>query len=186
MHDKDETQLIRRAQTGDEDAFVILHQRHWEDIFRFIYFRVDSQAVAEDLTSDVFVKMVEKIESYRFKGKPLLAWLYTIARHLVIDHYRKNGSKPKFTQLDERIDAGDKGDPIKLTNRQLAADCLRRALAHLTELQRDVITGKFIDQRSNKEVAQLLGRTEGAIKSLQHRALNSLKRAIEKEKCYEP
>jgi RNA polymerase sigma-70 factor (ECF subfamily) len=130
--------------------------------------------------------MVEKIDSYRFRGKPLLAWLYTIARHMVIDHYRKNSRTPNFTQLDERIDAGDNGDPIKLTNRQLAADCLRRALAQLTELQRDLIIGKFIDERSNKEVAQLLGRTEGAIKSLQHRALNSLKRAIEKEKCYEP
>jgi len=186
MHDKDEIQLIKRAQTGDAKAFTILHQHHWEDVFKYIYYRVDSQVTAEDLTSDVFVKMVEKIDTYRFKGKPLLAWLYTIARNLVIDHHRKNGRAPTFTQLDERIDAGDSGDPIKIAQRQRAADCLRRALTHLTELQRDVITGKFIDGRSNKEVARLLGRTEGAIKSLQHRALNSLKRAIEKDGCYEP
>jgi RNA polymerase sigma-70 factor (ECF subfamily) len=150
----------------------------------YVYYRVSDQATAEDLTAEVFVRMVAKIRHYRHRGKPILAWLYTIARNLTTDYYRRNGRNPRMP-LDERLVAGS-GNPVTAVEGRLAADCLRRALCHLTEAQKLVIVAKFVEDRSNREVARLLGKTEGAVKSLQHRALASLRRAIEKEGCYEP
>lgn len=186
MLDQNEADLIRAAKAGNGEAFATFHQRHWDDIYTYLYYRVDNQAVAEDLTSEVFFQDGRKIDTYRYRGKPLLAWLYSIAHNLLIDYYRQSERTPGFAQLDDRIDAGKRSNPSKIVERNQTVDCLRRALTHLTELQRHVIIGKFIDEKTNKEVANLLGRTEGAVKSLQHRALRSLHRAIEAEGCYEP
>jgi RNA polymerase sigma-70 factor (ECF subfamily) len=183
MHEE-EAQLIRRAQAGDRQAFAGIYDRYQEAIFTYLYYRVSDQHTAEDLTADVFVKVVEKIGSYRDRGRPFLAWLYTIARNLLTDHYRQAGQLA-LLPLKERI-IGTTTGPAKTVEHHLATDCLRQALNHLTEAQKQVIIGKFVEDRSNREVAVLLGKTEGAVKSLQHRALNALRRAIEKEGCYEP
>jgi RNA polymerase sigma-70 factor (ECF subfamily) len=180
----DEAQLIRRAQAGDPQALTTLYDRYQPAIFTYLYYRIDDQAVAEELTSEVFVRMVEKIDRYQARGQPLLAWLYTIARNLRTDHYRQ-ADVARLLPLDETL-AADHGDPPQAVEHQLAADCLRRALRHLTGDQQEVILHKFVDDHSNAEVAVLLGKDEGAVKSLQHRALAALRRAIEKERCYEP
>lgn len=180
----DEAQIIKQAQAGDREAFAVLHDRHWEAIYNYVYYRVNSAAEAEDITSEVFVRMVEKIDRYQRKGKPFLAWLYTIARNIVIDFYRSNERTPTLEPLDENLATND-NDPAEAANRSLIVNCLRRALRRLTELQRDVIVGKFIEGRTNKDLAAVLGRTIGAIKSIQHRALASLHKAIEEEGCYE-
>ncbi len=185
MTDIEETKLVMRAKGGNREAFGLLHDRYRQQIFTYLYYRVSDKQTAEDLTGEVFVRMVEKIDSYHPDGKPLAAWLYTIARNLLADMYRKRGRSPEMMPLDERLVSGS-DDPVKHADRDLAADCLKRAMRFLTETQRQVVLGKFMESRSNAEVARLLGREEGAVKSLQHRALAALRRAIEKEGCYEP
>jgi len=179
----DEAQLIRQAQAGEQAAFTTIYDRHQPAVFTYLYYRVGNQATAEELTSEVFVRMVERMDRYRYRGKPLLAWLYTIARNLLTDHYRQ-ARRSTPLPLDGRLVANS-GNPAAAVESQLAADCLQRALGHLTEAQRRVIIGKFIEDRSNAEVAGILGKTVGSVKSLQHRALAALRRAIEKEGCYE-
>ena len=180
-----ETKIVQRAQTGDREAFAILHDRHRQAIYTYIYYRVEDQATADDLTADVFVRMVEKIGHFRPRGKPFISWLYTIARNLLTDHYRKRGKTPDTLSLDDVLVAGS-DNPSAALEGKLAAACLRLALRYLTEIQKQVIIGRFLEARSNAEVARILGKTEGAVKALQHRALAALRRAIEKEGCYEP
>jgi len=184
MSVRDETLIIRRAQSGDREAFGILHDHNRQAIFNYIYFRVGDQATADDLTAEVFLRMVEKIDRYKDRGKPFIAWLYTIARNLLTDHYRRNGNGREVVPIDEQLDIYD-ANPLMEAEIHLAGDCLEHAIRFLTDEQRLVIVGKFIEDRSNAEIARILGKTEGAVKSLQHRALAALRRAIEKEGCYE-
>jgi RNA polymerase sigma-70 factor (ECF subfamily) len=131
--------------------------------------------------------MVEKLDSYQFRGRPLLAWLYTIARNLVADTYRQKG-KAHHLPLDEADSHGNNGDdesPVRHTERRLQAECLAAAMRHLTEEQRRVVLLKFMEGFSNAQVAGVLKKTEGAVKALQHRALHSLRRAMARENCYE-
>ncbi len=184
MSASDEIQVVQRAQAGDRDAFAALHDRYRQAIYTYIFYRVDDQAAADDLTAEVFVRMVEKIEKYRPQGKPFIAWLYTIARNLLTDYYRRRGRDSETLPL-EKLSVASDHNPGEAAEHNLAAECLGRAIRQLTEDQRLVIIGKFIEGRSNAEVARILEKTEGSVKSLQHRALVALKRLIEREGCYE-
>ena len=179
-----DNQLVELAQYGDAHALAVLHDRHWQAIYTYIYYRVFDQALAEDLTADVFVRMVEAIDRYQDRGKTILPWLYTISKNRVTDYFRKNGKEPSIVSLEENP-VIDNSDPEETIIDRSDIDCVKSALKHLTELQRQVVIGKFIEGRSNREVAELIDRSEGSIKSLQHRALAALRRIIEKEKCYE-
>lgn len=179
-----ETELVQQARLGQRDAFAALYNQHYRAIYTHVYYRVADPAAAEELTATVFVRMVEHIQEYRDQGKPFIAWLYTIARHLLADYYHqvdRVGQLPVNGNLATRT-AG----PEVEAEKHLAADCLARALRQLTEEQRQVIIGKFLEDRSNTEMAELMGKNEGSIKSLQHRALAALRRAIGEEGCYEP
>jgi RNA polymerase sigma-70 factor (ECF subfamily) len=145
---------------------------------------VDDVATAEDLTSEVFVRMVEKIETFEARGRPFLAWLYAIANNLRVDHFRKTSRQP-VSPLDESIPM-QQASPTSSAEDRLWEECLRKAIKNLTEDQQQVILGKFIEERSNEEMAALLQKPEGAIKSLQHRALAALRKEIERTGCYEP
>ncbi len=181
----DEARLIRQAQEGDAQACAELYDRHYDAVYRYCYYRLGNELAAQDVTGEVFVRMVEKLDTFRPQGRPLLAWLYTIARNLVTDRYRQQ-SQANQVALDEALPLADEGDgPGREVDRRLEAECLAAALAHLTEEQRHVVLLKFMENLSNAEVASVLGKTEGAIKSLQHRALAALRRAIDKEGCYE-
>jgi RNA polymerase sigma-70 factor (ECF subfamily) len=182
----DEARLIQLAQQGDAGACAALYDRHYDAVYRYCYYRVSDVALAEDLTSEVFVRMVEKLDTFRARGRPLLAWLYTIARNLVTDAYRNNGQTAHLP-LDEAAALSTDGQRVMVQrlDRRLNAACLAKALRHLTEEQRQVVLLKFIEDLSNAQVARLLSKSEGAIKSLQHRALLSLRKAMEKEHCYE-
>lgn len=182
--DHEDSQLVELAQNGDVLAVAALHDRHWQAIFTYMFYRVSDRVSAEDLTADVFVRMVEALDRYQQRHKTILPWLYTIARNLVTDHYRRNDREPTLISLDERR-LTDYSNPAEIVSNKFDAECLKKALQHLTEIQRQVIIGKFVEGRSNQEVAELTERSEGAIKSLQHRALAALRRAIEKDDCYE-
>jgi RNA polymerase sigma-70 factor (ECF subfamily) len=181
----DEARLIRLAQQGDAGACAALYDQHYDAVFRYCYYRVNDVPLAEDLASEVFVRMVEKLDTFRFRGRPLLAWLYTIARNLVTDAYRNNG-RAAHLPLEQASTVSVDGEQslVQGVDRRLSADCLASALEHLTCEQRQVILFKFIEDLNNAQVARLMNKSEGAIKSLQHRALNALRRALEKERCY--
>jgi RNA polymerase sigma-70 factor (ECF subfamily) len=174
---KDEIRLIQRAKQGDPTAFAELYDRHQPAIYRYIFHQVGNVATAEDLTSEVFVRLVEKIDRFTYRGRPLLAWLYTIARNLVTDHHRRSG-RFQSLPLDERL-AADTDAPEETVAQKLAQHRLAAAIIHLTEEQRQVILLRFVEGLDNKTVAQVLGKSIGAVKALQHRALAALRRILE-------
>ncbi len=173
---EDEARLVQRAKEGDPAAFTEIYDRYQPLIYRYVLYRVGDVATAEDLTSEVFVRLVEKIDRFTYQGRPLLAWLYTIARNLVTDHHRQLGRTPTLP-LDERLVAGT-ADPEEAAERALTQQKLTAAIAHLTEDQRQVILLRFIEGMDNETVARILGKRVGAVKALQHRALAALRRTL--------
>ncbi len=178
--DRDDALLVQRAQTGDQDALVEIYRRFQPSIYTYVFYRTGDQALAEDITADVFVRMVGKLHTFVPQGRPVLAWLYTIAHHLVIDHYRCTGNLSTLP-LEESLVADASDQPAQIVENHFSQQRLVKALDQLTEEQRQVILLKFVEERSNMEVAAVLGKTEGAVKSLQHRALAALHRAMNGE-----
>jgi RNA polymerase sigma-70 factor (ECF subfamily) len=176
--------LIQRAKQGDQRALVEIYERYQPSVFTYVFYRVYDQEIAEDLTAEVFTRMLANLPRYTPRGKPILAWLYTIARNLVTDYYRQNKSASHLP-LEEDVMDGDYNHPVKVTEDRLARESLSRALKRLTEEQRQVILLKFIENREMSELVQILGKNERAIRSLQHRALVTLHRLMKKERLYE-
>ena len=173
---RDETRLVQRAKEGDPAAFAELYDQYQPAIYRYIFYRVDDTATAEDLTSEVFVRLVERIDRFTYQGRPLLAWLYTIARNLVMDHHRR---AVRYIPLSlDAPQVADIPDPEDMAENTLAQQRLAAALSCITEDQRDVIILKFIEGLDNETVAHALGKSVGAIKALQHRALSALRRVM--------
>jgi RNA polymerase sigma-70 factor (ECF subfamily) len=171
--------LVARAKQGERAAVAEIYERHHQAVYRYIYYRVGDTTTAEDLTGMVFVRVVEHIDRFVYRGRPLLTWLYTIARNVVVDHHRRTGGAV-VVPLDERLVTGE-GDVERAAELALTQERLAVGLSHLTEDQRQVILLKFIEARSNKEVAETLGKTIGAVKSLQHRALAALHRILSED-----
>lgn len=178
----DEVRLIQLAQGGDAAACAALYDRHYDAVYRYLYYRLCDEALAQDLTAEVFVRMVEKLDRFQARGRPLLAWLYTIARNLIADHHRqkKNAAHLSLDEVLELQGDGD-GELAEMVDRKQVATCLVAALHRLTEEQRQVLLLKFVEDLGNVQIARLMGKSEGAIKALQHRALNALRRALQKE-----
>jgi len=176
---KDEIRLIRRAKEGDPAAFAEIYDRYQPAIYRYVFYRVADTATAEDLTSEVFLRLVEGIGRFTYRGRPLLAWLYTIARNLVTDHYR-HGRGPAPLPLDEGLPA-TADDPEEAVVHRMTQQRLAAAIAHLTEDQRQVLLLRFVEGLDNETVAQVMGKSVGAVKALQHRALAALRRILERK-----
>ncbi len=176
MQNRDEATLIEQAKKFDPVALSELYKRHAQAIYRYVYYRVGDVEVAEDLVSEVFLKALEGIESFTYKGAPFASWLYRIARARVIDYFRRQAKRDHLS-LDVTSVSG-KVAPHTEVEAQLQREQLRLAIARLTEDQQQVIILKFIEGLSNAAVAQILDKTEGAVKSLQHRALASLQRIL--------
>lgn len=173
---EEERDLISRAQAYEPGAFAEIYERFYQGIFNYVFYRVIDEPLAEDLTAEVFVKALEAIDTYTFRGVPFSAWLYRIANNLVTDHFRR---KPRNNHLPlEETQVADDESPTDLMERGFTQRELQSALALLTDEQQQVVILKFVDGMSNVEVASVLGKTEGAIKSLQHRALASLGRVL--------
>lgn len=180
----DDASLVRQFQNGSREAFEKLYERYRSSVYSYVYYRVSEVTTAEDITSEVFIKALKRLDRYVYQQKPLAPWLFTIARNLIIDHYRKAGRQQQFP-LDESMEAGKQNGVAQVVEKKMTEAGLMNALPTLTEDQQQVILLKFLEGRSNAEVAAMLGKTEGAIKSIQHRALGALKRAMEKEYGYE-
>lgn len=173
-----EEDLVRRAQRHDPSAFGQLYEEHFDRIYRYIVLRVRNQADAEDLTQQVFLKAVEHISSYGYRGMPFASWLFRIAHNQVVDHWKKKSrEKVKLVTQDEMAEAGalSDDDPADLAERKLGLEQLAAACEQLSDGQREVISLRFAGGLSVAETAKVMRRREGAVKALQHAALKKLR-----------
>jgi len=176
---QDDNALIERARKLDDEAWQIIFNRHYPRIYSYLYYKVGDPDVAEDLSGEVFERAVKNIRQFRSRGSGLAGWLTRIAQNLAHDHHRRRYSRPPDPlELNESW-ISDGLDPSRQVLSQESAAYLHQALQKLTPQQRDVILLRFIAQMRTPEVAKIMGKTEGAIKALQHRALASLRRELE-------
>jgi RNA polymerase sigma-70 factor (ECF subfamily) len=183
MEDKEHLkELVARAQMGDEGAFAVLYEEYFTPLYRFLYFRVADQQEAEDLAQATFVKAWGALKRYRETANASFSsWLYAIARNTLIDHWKKKkdvsfGTDEAFNAI---IDADQ--DPITQFRQNDTGRKVREAIQGLSEDQRDVVVMKFIQDMSNKEIAEALGKTEEAVRQLQFRALRMLRSRFREE-----
>src|SRR5215217_2012823 len=170
--------LVERAQSGDGGAFGELYEQFAPEIFRYLLRHLNGRREsAEDLTEEVFLKVLERLGSYQFRGLPFSAWLYRIARNHMIDHLR---SRPRqiISSLDAAPEIPEKRAE-QVMDRSLDRHELTYALERLTSDQRHVVTLRFLDGFTTAETAQIMGKTEDAVKKLQARGLVQLRRIIE-------
>lgn len=167
---------LQRARSFDRQELAAIYDEYQQPIYRYIYRQVGDVEVARDLTSDVFQRFLQALQKNQGPEEQLKAWLYRVAHNNVIDYYRQQQHR-QHLPLDEYV--VEKGDgPAVLAERNISAEQVREALIQLTPEQREVITLKFLEGFSNVEVADLLNKPIGAVKSLQHRALATLQRQL--------
>ncbi len=168
--------VITRAKNGDTKVITALYERYRLSIFRYLYYRVGDAQAAEDLTSEVFLRMIRALDGYQSQGAPFDAWLFQIARNLVIDHHRKRQRQPQLP-LQENLIAEDQ-DVAATVEDNLTSARLVSALEQLNETYRDVIVLRFVSGLPIAQVARTLHKSEDSIKGLQRRALSSLREIL--------
>ena len=171
------TNLVFRAQKGSAEAIGELFEQYHQPIYRYLYYRTSDANTAEDLTGDVFLRMVRALPAYRNQNLPFQAWLFQIARNVAIDHYRKNSNHPEV-EVHENLPALS-GNPDSMVDLTLTSESLAMAVKRLNEDQRDVILLRFVEELPIAMVALALNKTEDAVKGLQRRALMALKEFLE-------
>lgn len=175
-----EESLVRQAVEGNQLAFTQLYNEHLDKIYRYIYFRVNSRAEAEDLTQEVFIKALEAISSYKWRDVHFASWLFRIAHNQVVDYFRKQ-SKQKRVSLEE-VATVSVEDPVAMTEQKLEVKELSDALEKLPSAQREVISLRFIAGLPIAEVAKAVDKREGTVKALQFQATAALRKILfEKE-----
>jgi RNA polymerase sigma-70 factor (ECF subfamily) len=179
-----EHELVRRAQEGDKQAIGELYRVHVDVIYRYIWARVRDDSLAEDLTAQVFLKALEGLPTYEPSGKPFVAWLYRIAYARIVDHWRKLERRVEVP-LEETLPSREPRPEDLL---EFEADWIMamELLAQLTDDQQDVVILRFIGEMSLADVAQTVGKTVGATKALQYRALATLARLLEERRGSDP
>ena len=172
--------LVERAQQGDRDALEELYLLHFDRIYSYLHMSVGNRHDAEDLTTQVFLRMLESIGKFRWRYVPLSAWLFRIAHNLAMDDFRAN----KRWQPEEEVPVPYPGEGSAAEEEALESigrQSMLELIEDLSREQQQVLTLKFVFNFSNADAATILAKTEGAIKSLQHRALASLQRQLEKQ-----
>lgn len=186
MHQQEpDSSLIYRASKRGKTAFAALYDRYMERVYRYVHYRVLNQADAEDITQEVFARAWNVIHKYERTLAPFSAWLITIARNLVMDHFR---SKKKLVPLKnaEALNAEGKDNPASVSESNWDKAYIRDAVSKLKGDKRAVILMRFIDGYSYAEIAKILHKKEGAVRVIQYRALKELKRIVtQDEEDYE-
>jgi RNA polymerase sigma-70 factor (ECF subfamily) len=173
----DEVKLLKRARKLDQDALTRIYQNYHDAIYRYVYHHLGNAQTAEDLTSDVFRHFLQALRNGGGPTRQLKAWLYRVAHNLIVDELRRRKHR-NHQSLDETLGDTLRDDALgldRLVGDAIAVERVRRALLTLTEEQRQIIVLKFLEGMSNAEVAEITGRTVGAVKSLQHRGLDALR-----------
>ena len=175
----DEAVLVRQAIAGDDHAFTRLYDGYVERLYRFIFFRVSDDTVTEDLVSQVFLKAWQNLDRYKIGSSPFIAWLYAIARNLVIDHYR---SKKDLVPLEEAAALpSDMQSPDEEAQLHFDLEAMRDALQVLSADQQQVLILKYIAGLPNPDIAKIMNKQEGTIRGLQMRGLQVLAKYMHRE-----
>jgi RNA polymerase sigma-70 factor, ECF subfamily len=164
--------MVARAMAGDELALIAIYQWYKPKVQRFLHYRIGNQQAAEDLTTEVFLRVLRHLPDYRFRNSSFRAWLFQIARNLAVDYFRKQSVR-NHEPLDEALVASGLTPETEAAKSMLSSE-LKSALSQLTEAQFDVIVMRFISDLPIAEVAEGLGKSESAVKSLQARGLKAL------------
>ena len=172
--------LVERAQGGDRGALEELYLIHFDRIYSYLHMSVGNRHDAEDLTTQTFLKMLEKIGSFKWQSAPFSAWLFRIAHNLAMDHFR---ARRRWQPEEEAPEPPGEEEPsAELEAMQaIGRESMLKLIDRLSPEQQQVLTLKFVFNFQNADVATILGKTEGAIKSLQHRALVSLQKQIQQQ-----
>jgi len=175
---QDEESLVRRAQQRDQEAFAQLYEQHFDRIYRYVALRMGDKIEAEDMTQQVFLNALQSISSFKWKGIPFSAWLFRIAHNQVVDYLRKKAKQATVPlPLDEPPASGD-SNPQLTAEHRLDIEQLLLATKRLTEAQREVIALRFTSELSIAQVAKVMGKSQGAVKALQHSAIVALRKTL--------
>ncbi|WP_055699157.1 MULTISPECIES: ECF subfamily RNA polymerase sigma factor, BldN family [Streptomyces] len=170
--------LVERAQAGESDAFGRLYDQYSDTVYRYIYYRVGGKATAEDLTSETFLRALRRIGTFTWQGRDFGAWLVTIARNLVADHFKSSRFRLEVT-TGEMLDANEvERSPEDSVLESLSNAALLEAVRRLNPQQQECVTLRFLQGLSVAETARVMGKNEGAIKTLQYRAVRTLARLL--------
>lgn len=171
-------QLIERSQGGDREAFAAIYETYHDATFRYIYFRVGNKTTAQDLHSEVWLRVLNRIGSFTYEGRDIGAWVVTIARNLIADHFKSGQYRLSITVADmsdaDREDRAPEGSPETTAVDRLMSGVLRNAVKQLNPEQRECIVLRFFRGCSVSETAEVLGISAGACKALQYRAVRTL------------
>ena len=173
---QDEESLVRRAQQHDQTALTQIYEENFDRIYRYIVLKIGERTEAEDMTQQVFLSAFKSISSYKWKGTPFSAWLFRIAHNRIVDYLRKK-SKRMTVPLDESLVSGGSNPGMEAERNMEIAD-LVSAARRLTDAQQEVISLRFAGGLPIAEVARVMGKSQGAIKALQHSAVAALRRIM--------
>ena len=173
----DEEALVEQAKQ-DPEAFGKLYELYVDKIYSYIYYRVGNRHDAEDLTAKVFFRALNHIPNYKNKGSPFAAWLYRIAHNLVANWYRDHKRRQEVGLDSLALNGAKQETPQQVAERTNGRDILLEAIQKLPTERQELLTLKFAEKMSNAEIGQVMGRSEGAIKSLYHRTLVALKELL--------
>ncbi len=174
-----ERSWLERARRGDGEAIGELYRRYAHAVYRYVYYRLGDVEQAEDVTADVFVRALEALPRFRERGLPFSAWLYRIAAARVADAFRRKRRRPMEPLAGDLTESS--AGPEEVAEERWRAEQLRRLVGQLPEIQQQVLVLRFVERLSHAEVARIIGRSEGAVRVMQHRALRELKRLLEQE-----
>ncbi|MFH1381986.1 MAG: sigma-70 family RNA polymerase sigma factor [Chloroflexota bacterium] len=174
-----EVYLLERAVRRDKVAFTALYERYLDRVYKYAYYWLSDQADAEDIAQEVFVRAWQSIDRYKVTAAPFIAWLTTIARNLIASHYRATKRLVPFPETEPMANSAD--DPEVLTEASFNRNYIRAAITKLSGEKQKVIQMRFISDMSYEEVALALHKSEGAIRVIQYRALQDLRRILVKK-----
>jgi RNA polymerase sigma-70 factor (ECF subfamily) len=170
---------VEKARTGDPEAIGWLYERYFDRIYRYTYAKIGDATDAEDITEQVFLKMIEAVAGFRWQGSTFASWLFRIAHNQIVDSVRQRTRHPQVSLEPVGVSIPSEGDdPHRLAEQRDFRGHLEDSISQLTELQAQVIALKFWSGLSNAEVAQVMDRTEGAVKALQYSALQNLNKLM--------
>jgi len=173
---QNEESLVRRAQQHDEEAFTQLYEEYFDKIYRYVALKIGDRMEAEDITQQVFLNAIKAINSFRWRGVPFSSWLFRIAHNQVVDHLR-NKAKRATVPLEESLVASN-DNPQLTVEQKLDIEQLNSAAKRLTPAQQEVISLRFAGEMSIAQAANVMGKSEGAIKALQHSAIAALRKVL--------
>ncbi|MFZ6026533.1 MAG: RNA polymerase sigma factor [Chloroflexota bacterium] len=183
LHWKDasDAELLYRAQDGNAEAFGELYERHAQAVFRFLYSHLSNRLDAEDITGDVFLRAWRSLPKFREQGVPFVAFLLRVARNALIDFYRRTRNVQE-DDIDEIVLPDHSAGPGEAFSARLESQKLRQTMQQLSEDYRTVLTLRFISELSVEETCAVMGKSDGAVRVLQHRALAALRKLLENSK----